>query len=207
MLFECIRGSVCQRIIGGSLLIFCATAPGLGVAYECSDCGLGYVRCVKNCLSVCGVCVPETLCNNPTVPDCSSQCPTECPSFQWRAATGKENVSVACEQSVNESTGQYVYACKYKCNDGYYYSSGWATSPVCTKCPSNATCRDNNLTCNAGYYRSGGSCVRCPYDSDTGRYGTSAAGATSINNCYISSGVSGNDGMGNFIHSSNCSYN
>ena len=58
--------------------------------------------------------------------------------------------------------------------------------------------------CRAGYYgdagNNGRNCTKCPGG------GTSAAGSTSITDCYMSSGSTGSDATGMFIYTSNCYY-
>ncbi|MBO8407247.1 MAG: hypothetical protein IAC77_02165 [Proteobacteria bacterium] len=56
----------------------------------------------------------------------------------------------------------------------------------------------------AGYYGDAGNygrnCTKCPGS------GTSAAGSTSITDCYMPSGSTGSDSSGTFIYTSTCYY-
>lgn len=59
--------------------------------------------------------------------------------------------------------------------------------------------------CKIGYYGTGTSCTRCPYEN--GIYGTTATlGATAKTECYIPSGTSFSDSTGSGIYSGNSYY-
>lgn len=96
------------------------------------------------------------------------------------------------------------------CDSGWYATNTRPSTATCTckACPANSTCSSyTNFSCNRGYYKSGGSCARCPKDSNTGTYGTtSGSGSTSISSCYIPANGSYSNTYGNFTYTSNCYY-
>ena len=97
--------------------------------------------------------------------------------------------------------GECVYT---SCKSGYYMPTN--SQGDCVACPANATCSGGTalFSCNAGYYRNGTSCSRCP--SSGGVYGTSAAGSTKITDCYLPASTTGSDSTGTFTYTSNCYY-
>ena len=68
-------------------------------------------------------------------------------------------------------------------------------NPTCE----NGTFDEDSCTCfcNAGYYQNGDACNKCPDN------GTSAAGATSITQCYV---TTFSDATGSGVYTSNCYY-
>lgn len=210
MLFIKFRTNILQHYFVLMLIVVGLFADKCIAAVQCPPCSNGYIRC-PNCFNVCGMCMPSTMCNY--APDCTGSCPSECQSFSWMTAAGKSNVQTMCVKTADQSSGKYSYSCKYQCKDNYFQSGGTDTNPVCSACVLNATCKNGSIICNSGYYlfKSMGfpsivSCPRCPQDYDTGRYGTSAAGATSEEDCYIPSGLGLADDYGKFTYTSNCKY-
>lgn len=122
--------------------------------------------------------------------------------------------------------------CNEYCGDGMWCSdkSGCATITTSTEymrstsvsngyCEYTRTCRCGSCTnsisrctspithCGTGYYKSGNSCVRCPYDSGSGTYGTTG-GYTNIGitACYLKSGTTGSDSAGDYTYTADCDY-
>lgn len=137
---------------------------------------------------------------------CSASSQTGCSAgyFCKSYSGGTTGTTYTCTSCSDATGGAYPYsdtgstsinACyKYCGNKSDFQNGTWA--------PDNNegifyngsdTCQwtdSTKITCNAGYYKSGDSCVKCPYGS------TSRSGATSRKNCFFDSGtiINSNDG-------------
>lgn len=78
--------------------------------------------------------------------------------------------------------------CAFATDCGCYASSKISDgNGACTNCPTNATCTGGTFTCNAGYYKSGKTCVACPAGCTTC---TSATSCSACKSGYYKSGNS-----------------
>ncbi len=164
------------------------------------------------------MCYSAPLCAITSSPDstCDNIClAASCPSGQPTLPTGytgtfRRTVITSCN-----SNGTYSCSCgvgmgSVSCASGYMgtakyqYINGQDNFTGCYKCPSNATCSGNTITCNAGYYKTGNTCVRCAYQD--GVFGTSPAGSTDDTACYVPPNTNLTDTSGTYIFTNNCYY-
>lgn len=170
---------------------------GLFNVTSCKTCASGYglrettqvsSNTTNHCTVTFSYCVKEA--ENP--------CPSNCPSqveytSQTGSRTGQEAICV-----IEIGSGA---TCEYRCKRGYYNTSVFAGGITCTACPANATCSNNEASCNIGYYKrpkqSGVisnivNCDACPtYNNGSSSVSglTAAAGAQSITDCYEPKGT------------------
>ena len=90
-------------------------------------------------------------------------------------------------------------------SNGYCRYTKSCTCGSCTN--SISSCTYSITHCADGYYKSGNSCVRCPYDSGAGTYGTGGSyNSGGITSCCVASGVTGSDSTGSFVYTNRCCY-
>ena len=106
-----------------------------------------------------------------------------------------KKVTTTCSVSnyvVSATSSSPIYSCKSNA-----YGTATSATDGCYQCPDNATCNGSaTFTCDAGYYKSGNACTQCPTATSTYTNsgltvlvrGTSAAGATKVEDCYIPGG-------------------
>ncbi len=159
-----------------------------------------------------------TLCIDTTTGETITLTPKRCACadvITWNANWVTFSLNTAYQRltgtKVNCGTTSTVY--KYRCNTGYYSSTGVAESTTqtdltCVACPANAaTCAAGSTTfkCNAGYYRFGTGCTSCVTTCGVGH--TSVAGATSHAQCRAEASVTLDDGLGKFEYTTACCCN
>jgi len=142
-------------------------------------------------LCLCGQFLSEYTCDKPSLcttsqSSCTPQacectkkqqeCPEECPSTSWGAH------DTGYQKRCNTNT----YQCEYRCAAGYYGSSTDGTSG-CESCPT--------------YLASSGISLKPSVHN-----GSSIAGATQKNQCYIPTNTKFNETKGSGIYSDNCYY-
>ena len=92
-----------------------------------------------------------------------------------------------------------------QCASGKWSSAGAGS---CSNPPANATVNSTQTGwyCNAGYYKDGSECIRCPsYEPQAN--GTSSAGATSVTECFLPTSYSFSNGTGTYSPSASCYHN
>ena len=121
-------------------------------------------------------------CDNPSVlPKTQATCEcicSNCSSTGWSALRTGYEVSYTRYCDCSSGTAKCITNTKYRCAAGFYGSSSNGTSG-CSQCK--------------------------PFATYSGNYAaTSAAGSTSITNCYIPSGTSPSDPTGKYQFTQNC---
>jgi len=130
-------------------------------------------------------------------------------SFSCNAGFYKNTAGTACDScptgSTSPASSTSVSACY--CSVNYYGNA--SSGSACNSCPTNATCSGGNgstFSCGAGFYNNGTTCISC--STVTGNSSsTSAAGSTSITNCYLPTSYRETDETGEFGFPSDCHYN
>ena len=147
--------------------------------------------------------------NNSTCSSCPAHYST-CGGSTFTCAAGyyKNSAGTACDPgptgSISPVNSTSVTACS--CSANYYGNASLGSA--CSDCPVNANCAGGNnstFSCIAGYYNNGSGCANCA--TATGNLeATSAAGSTSITNCYLPTSYRETDETGEFGFPSNCQY-
>ncbi len=191
-----------------------------GGFYDCSDPGW-YVSSVAGRQYYGGTCTATASCKFNALGCGNMKCPSG-----YQTADGGSSFN-SCKEGTGVESNCYKSCSGTKC-------SGNDTGA----CPSNATCTYNtsfsyggkqyyggscdagaagkcpvsSFSCASGYYKSGSSCARCPWHGNvqSGVYGTSNSGATSITSCFIGTATSwsfsDSKGIGREKFSSTCYY-
>lgn len=148
----------------------------------------------------------DTICNASSCPGGTITLPAG-----YTGSIGSRQVQTKCNSSSSYSC--YCGAAQptnLKCASGYYGTPSYSYNGTdlfvgCNKCPSNSICSETGFTCKAGYYKSLNACISC-WDSTGNMSATSEAGGTSVNDCYIPSGVNITDTIGIYSFTSKCYY-
>ena len=86
----------------------------------------------------------------------------------------------------NKCSGNNTSACPSHATCSYntnlVYSGNCYYGESCT---TSGTCPLSSFSCNAGWYKSGSGCTDCPNHEPSGSGGSSNAGSTSANDCYV----------------------
>ncbi len=154
------------------------------------------------------------------------ECKSNCGTGSWATITsyGAKNMKARYYRCVCGGVEYNKSNYEYSCNtEGGYYgtpSNGPYDQTHCTtSCPANSTATRNSSSttignykivassckCNKNYYGGNSGCTKCPTSGGVAGV-TASTGATSITSCYIPSGNTGSDSIGNFEYTANCYY-
>ena len=182
-----------------STKLYAVTSADMCRLAACSPNDFGVIDVAENCQYIAATCLTDDNGNLFGITRC-----TACnPGYTLVQTT----LGVTCKNLLHNLP---FFTCVQTCTSSNCKSdTSWSTldtgyqQMVTRLCTDDTTCTEKyQYRCAAGYYGSSldgvSGCTICPGD------GTSVAGSTSKNNCYIPSGYQGSDSGGTYKYTSNC---